>query len=167
MREYQPDKLEMSHLAMQTQSSAAGQSGGANPLDIVVKHLDSVPHMIYGALMVVLITFNGQVGSSTARYADSALGRVMGIGLVLFVTHQMGWSYGLLTALAFLLIVHSSPRLAAATGDAFKDYDAKGSKWFVEAVLGEDVQGITSDRAITSAVQDDSERSMSHSNSHH
>jgi len=158
----------MAHVAMQTNQLQASQSGGANPLDVVLKHLDSVPHMIYGTLMIVLITFNGQVGRSTAAFTDSALGRVLGIALVLFVTHQMGWSYGLLTALAFLLIVHSSPRLAAATGgDSFKDYDAKGSKWFVEAVLGEDVKGITSDKATTYPIQDDSEVSMSHSNSHH
>ena len=157
----------MSHVAMQTQSSAATQSGGANPLDIVLKHLDSVPYMIYGTLMVVLIAFNGQIGSTVASYADSALGRVLGIGLVLLVTPHMGRSYGLLTALAVLLIIHSSPRLAGAGLDNFKDYDAKGSKWFVEQVLGEDVKGITSDKATTYPIQDDSEVSMSHSNSHH
>ena len=155
----------MSHMAMQTNALGGGQSGGANPLDIVLKHLDTVPHMIYGALMIVLITFNGQIGVSTTAFVDSALGRVLGISLVLVVVNQMGWSYGLLTALAFLLIIHASPRLAATGIEQFEDlkrHEAKGNKWFVEKVLGENPEGITSDDANTKAVQDDSERTMSH-----
>jgi hypothetical protein len=79
---------------------------------------------------------------------------------------MMGWTYGLLTALAFLLIVHGSPRLAATSIDNFEDLkrqDAKGTKWFVERVLGESPEGITTDTAATKAVQDDSERAMSRS----
>ena len=155
----------MAQVAMQTNPFTGGQSGGANPLDIVLKHLDTVPHMIYGALMIVLITFNGQVGPSTAAFVDSALGRVLGIGLVLLIVNQLGWSYGLLTALAFLLIIHGSPRLAATGIEQFEDlkrHEAKGNKWFVEKVLGENPKGITSDDANTEAVQDDSEKSMAH-----
>lgn len=156
----------MAHLAMQQQSQQSQQVGGANPLDIVVQHLDTVPHMVYGALMVVLITFHGQVGSTVASYADGALGRVLGIALVLGITQTLGWTYGLLTALAFLLIVHGSPRLGATGTDSFEDlkrHNAKGTLWFVEKVLGENPQGITSDSAVTKAVQDDSERAMQHS----
>jgi hypothetical protein len=156
----------MAHMAMQQQSQQAQQVGGGNPLDIVLQHLDTVPHMVYGALLVVLITFHGQVGSTVASYADGALGRVVGIGLVLAVTRYMGWTYGLLTALAFLLVVHGSPRLAATGIDSFADlkrHEAKGTLWFVEKVLGENPQGITSDSAVTKAVQDDSERAMQHS----
>ena len=156
-------------MAMQANQNNSGQSGGgANPLDIVFQHLDTVPNMIYGLLMVVLITFNGQISSTLSSYADSALGRVLGIGLVIAVTQMMGWSYGLLTALAFLLIVHNSPRLAATGIDSFEDlkrHQAKGTRWFVEKVLGERPEGITTDNAITEAVQDDSEIAMSHSKS--
>jgi len=155
-------------MAMQTNQNSQGQIGGSasNPLDIVFQHLDTVPNMIYGTIMIVLITFNGQIGGTLAGYADSALGRVLGIGLVLAVTQMMGWTYGLLTALAFLLIVHGSPRLAATGIDNFEDLkrqDAKGTKWFVERVLGESPEGITTDTAATKPVQDDSERSMSRS----
>jgi len=154
-------------MAMQTgQNSVMSGGGSSNPLDIVFQHLDTVPNMIYGTLMIVLITFNGQIGGTLAGYADSALGRVLGIGLVLAVTQMMGWTYGLLTALAFLLIVHGSPRLAATSIDNFEDLkrqDAKGTKWFVERVLGESPEGITTDTAATKAVQDDSERAMSRS----
>jgi hypothetical protein len=154
-------------MAMQTnQNSVMAGGGSSNPLDIVFQHLDTVPNMIYGTLMIVLITFNGQIGSTIAGYADSALGRVLGIGLILAVTEMMGWTYGLLTALAFLLIVNGNPRLAATSIDSFEDLkrqDAKGTKWFVERVLGESPEGITTDTAATKAVQDDSERAMSRS----
>jgi len=153
----------MAHMAMQQQSQQSQQIGGANPLDIIVQHLDTVPHMVYGVLMVVLITFHGQVGSTISAYADGALGRVLGIGLVLGITQSLGWTYGLLTALAFLLIVHGSPRLGATGTDSFEDlkrHEAKGTLWFVEKVLGENPKGITSDTAITEAVQDDSEVAM-------
>jgi hypothetical protein len=156
----------MAHMAMQQQSGGVQQVGGANPLDIIVQHLDTVPHMVYGALIIVLITFHGHIGSTISSYADGALGRVLGIGLVLGITQTLGWTYGLLTALAFLLIVHGSPRLAATSTDSFADlkrHEAKGTLWFVERVLGENPQGITSDSAVTKAVQDDSERSMQHS----
>jgi len=156
----------MAHMAMQQQSQQAQQVGGGNPLDIIFQHLDTVPHMVYGALMIVLITFHGQVGSTISSYADGALGRVVGIGLILAVTRYLGWTYGLLTALAFLLVVHASPRLGATGTDSFEDlkrHEAKGTLWFVEKVLGENPQGITSDSAVTKAVQDDSERAMQHS----
>ena len=156
----------MAHMAMQQQAGSLQQVGGSNPLDIVFQHLDTVPHMVYGALLVVLITFHGQVGSTISAYTDGALGRVVGIGLVLAITQTLGWTYGLLTALAFLLIVHGSPRLAATSIDSFADlkrHEAKGTLWFVEKVLGENPQGITSDSAVTKAVQDDSEKAMQHS----
>jgi hypothetical protein len=155
-------------MAMQTSQYSAGQVGGSNPLDIVLKHLDTVPNMIYGALVIVLITFVGQVSPTVSSYADSALGRVLGVALILAVTQLMGWTYGLLTALAFLLVVHSSPRLAATSFDNFEDLkrnEAKGTKWFVEKILGENPHGIETDDVTTHPVQDDSEVSMNRSHS--
>ena len=145
----------------QTSSQQSAGGGGGSPLDIILKHLDTVPNMIYGILVVVIIAFHGQIGPTTASYADSALGRVLSIGLV------MGWSYGLLTALAVLLIIHSSPRLAGVGIDGFEDLkraSAQGNhKWFVEKVLKEGGKGITTDESATYPSQDDSETSMSRS----
>jgi len=151
----------------QTSSQQSAGGGGGSPLDIVLKHLDTVPNMIYGVLMIVIIAFHGQIGYTMASYADSALGRVLGISLVIAVTHFMGWSYGLLTALAVLLIIHSSPRLAGVDGEGFEDLkrvSAQGNhKWFVEKVLKEGGKGITTDDAATYPIQDDSEMTMSRS----
>lgn len=155
----------MATLNMNT--SQQTQMGGAlnNPLDVLMRHIDTVPHIIYGLLAIVLISYADQVYPSVSNLADTALGRLAGLAAVLAVHHFMGFSYGLLTALALLLVLHASSRLSA-TGvgaDGFQDvrrYDTIGTRWFVERVLGEQPREIVTDRAKTSAVQDLSEKSM-------
>jgi hypothetical protein len=155
----------MATLNMST--SQQSQMGGAlnNPLDVLLRHIDTVPHIIYGLLAIVVISYADQVYPSVSNLADTALGRLAGLAVVLVVHHCMGFSYGLLTALAFLLVLHASSRLSA-TGvgvDGFQDvrrYDTIGTRWFVERVLGEQPREIVTDTARTTAVQDLSEKSM-------
>jgi hypothetical protein len=144
------------------------QQGGGVGLQVVLDQLDTTPKLLYGFLVILAIVFIDQVPAGLGRYADTALGRVLGIAAVGAVTHYLGYSYGLLTAIAFLLLVHISPRLAATGTDGFEDLtskDAVGNKWFVEQVLGENPMAIQSDRATTAAVQDLSEKNMSNSSS--
>jgi len=144
------------------------QQGGGVGLQVVLDHLDTTPKLLYGFLVILAIVFIDQVPAGLGRYADTALGRVLGIAAVGAVTHYLGYSYGLLTAVAFLLLVHISPRLAATGTDGFEDLaskDAVGNKWFVEQVLGENPMAIQSDRATTAAVQDLSEKNMANSSS--
>ena len=151
----------------QGQQQGQGQSGGYQPLDTLLKNMDTVPHLLYGALIVVLITFMGRVPPAVSRFADSSIGRLIAVGLVLGVTYALGFPYGLLTAVALLLVIHASPRLSA-TAEGFDDmqtYDTVGTRWFVERVLGEQPKKIVNDGAVTTAVQDLSEKSMSHSKS--
>jgi hypothetical protein len=152
-------------MAMQT-SQYSSQSGGAAPLDFLLRHLDSVPHLIYGTLMLVLIAFVDQISPTLSRYADTALGRVACIAAIFGSLYSLGIVYGLLTATVLLLLIHSSPRLAAIDGFTNPD-DRKiqGSRWFVERVLGERPTRIIDDRIDTDAIQDDSETSMKHSGS--
>jgi len=144
------------------------QQLGENPLNVALKQLDSTPKLIYGLIILLLIVFVDQIPAGIGRHIDTALGRVLGIALVGAVTHYMGFSYGLLTAVAFLLLVHISPRLAATGIDGFDDYQSQntiGSQWFVEQVLGEHNVAIQNDKVNTSAVQDLSEKTMSKSSS--
>jgi len=145
------------------------QSGGYQPLDTLLKSLDTVPHLLYGALVVVLITFVGHVPPAVSRFADSSIGRLVAVGCVIGVTYSLGFVYGLLTAVALLLVIHASPRLSATPGaegfDDMQTYETVGTRWFVERVLGEQPKKIVNDGAVTTAVQDLSERSMSHSKS--
>jgi len=151
----------------QGQGQQGQQSGGYQPLETLLKNMDTVPHLLYGALIIVLITFMGRVPPAVSRFADSSIGRLLVVGLVLGVNYALGFTYGLLTAIALLLVIHASPRLSA-TAEGFDDmqtYDTVGTRWFVERVLGEQPKKIVNDGAVTTAVQDLSEKSMSHGKS--
>lgn len=144
-------------MALHGSPTAAAQNGGANPLDIILKNLDSVPNMIYGFVLIITISFADKIYPSVSQFADTALGRVLGIGLIVGVLQCMGWAYGLLTAVAYLLIVHASRRLSSlqsAEGFAEQEFhEAQGSRWFVERVLGERPKTIITDTVTTQAVQ--------------
>ena len=153
----------------QQQQQQQQQAGGYKPLETLLSHMDTVPHLLYGALLIVLITFMGSVPPAVSRFADSSIGRLIAVGLVLGANYVLGFTYGLLTAVALLLIIHSSPRLRDVAGsEGFDDmlsYDTVGTRWFVERVLGEQPKKIVNDEAVTTAVQDLSNKSMSHSKS--
>jgi hypothetical protein len=154
----------MSQMAMQT-SQYGNQAGGAiSPVDRLLQQLDSTPRLVFGILMLVLIAFVDQLSPTLSRYADTALGRVVCIGVIAGVLYTMGPIYGLLTAAVLLLLIHSAPRLT----DGFtsqKDQKIQGSLWFVEQVLGERPDRIIDDLVNTEAVQDDSDTLMKHSGS--
>ena len=151
-------------MAMQT-SQYSNQVGGASPIDFFLKQLDSVPHLIYGILMLVLIAFVDQISPTLSRYADTALGRVVGIAVIAGSLYSLGIVYGLLTATVVLLLIHSSPRLSVDSFTDLKSQDVQGSLWFVEKVLGERPKRIVDDRIDTDAIQDDSNTLMKHSGS--
>ena len=148
-------------------------SGGASMPSIHITlfdHLYSIPHMIYGFLVIILIVFVDKVPPHIGRYVDTALGRILGLTAIGLCLHYVGWTYSLLTAIAFLLLVHISNRqqddatLLSNTTDGFQDLEKRqiqGNRWFVETVLGECPQTIESDNVTTNAVQDLSNRSMS------
>ena len=142
-------------MALQQQSQG-GQAGGGSPLDLLLKHMDTVPNMIYGLIAIVAIAFSDKIPPSFSTFADSALGRLIGVGIVVAVTHFLGWSYGLLTAVAFLLILRASPRLSNQNADGFKDMDTReiqGSRWFVERVLGERPKDLINQDVTTQAIK--------------
>ena len=68
----------------------------------------------------------------------------------------MGWMYGLLTALAFLLLINGAPSTEEGFegGGTVSEKSRIGRSWFVEKVLGEHTQKIATDRVNTQAVQD-------------
>jgi hypothetical protein len=145
----------MATMALQQQSQV-GQAGGGSPLDLLLKHMDTVPNMIYGFIAIVAIAFSDKIPPSFSKFADSALGRLIGVGIIVAVTHCLGWSYGLLTAVAFLLALRASPRLSNQNADGFKDMDTReiqGSRWFVERVLGERPKDLINQDVTTQAIK--------------
>lgn len=139
------------------------QQGGmhqiVHSLHNMVNSMNSPGTFLYGAVMVVIIVYSSLIPSEYRTFADSMLGRVFGIAIVYGAVETMGWIYGLLTALAFLLIIQGVPSARGGTegfegGGTVSEKSRIGRSWFVEKVLGEDTRKIATDRVNTQAVQD-------------
>ena len=164
-------------------SISTGQTGGALlPTSLFSVSLDSPPKLLYGLVIVLLIVFVDQIPAYARDVADSFLGRLVGVAAVVAATRQLGWSYGLLTAVAMLLVLRGARRLSAVADretdtsplmavlgiggprkEGFQTQqvaEAIGNRWYVERVLGERPVGIVTTTTETMAVQDLSEKNM-------
>jgi hypothetical protein len=83
----------------------------------------------------------------------------LGVAIVYGVVETLGWVYGLLTAITFLLIINGASRIDTSRLEAFdgggtvSEKKTIGKKWFVERVLGENPTKIATDRVTTTAVE--------------
>lgn len=147
-----------------SQPSVITQQGGAivDSLQVLLSNLDSPTKLLYGFLLVLVIVYSPLISSEYRVFADSLLGRVFGVAAVYGVVQTLGWVYGLLTALAFLLILNGAPRDSVSGVEGF---DGGGSvsekrvikhnkRWFVEKMLNEHPYKIANDRVATYPVQD-------------
>jgi hypothetical protein len=136
------------------------QGGMINSFQVLMMNLDSPVKLIYGVGLVLLIVYSSVIPTEYSTFADSLLGRIFGIAIVYGVVESMGWVYGLLTALAFLLIINGAPRTENAGLEGFDgggtvtEKKIIGKRWFVEKVLGEHPRKIATDKVITSAIED-------------
>ena len=149
-------------------SSMSYQYGGRVMANLVmslqqyVATMDSPAKLLYGFALIIVIVYSSIIPSDYRMFANSILGRIFGIAIVYGVIETVGWIYGLLTALAFLLIINGAPQLPP-TYDTAEGFDGGGTvsekrrigkTWYVEKVLGENTQKIATDKVITSAIQD-------------
>jgi hypothetical protein len=76
--------------------------------------------------------------------------------MVYAVVQSMGWVYGLLTAMAFLLLLNGASRMIEGFdgGGTVSEKKTINKKWFVESLLGEKPKKIAIDRITTSAIED-------------
>lgn len=159
------------------------QGGVVDSIHMMISRLDSPAMLIYGFLIVLVIVYSPVIPTEARVFADSFLGRVFGVAIIYGITETLGWVYGLLTALAFLLILNGAPRYGNPMMEGFRQekkdaftppyqpdelkegFTAGGAvtaknaithnrRWFVEEVLGECPIAIESDRVTTQAVQD-------------
>ena len=144
------------------QHGGSAMTGFVNSLQQYIATMDSPAKLLYGFALVVMIVYSSLIPSEYRMFADSILGRIFGIALVYGVVESVGWIYGLLTALAFLLIINGAPQ-PPMTYNANEGFDGGGSvsekkriggTWYVEKVLGENTQKIATDKVVTSAIQD-------------
>jgi hypothetical protein len=96
--------------------------------------MDSPVKMIYGCILVLIIVYSSVIPLEYKRFADSPLGRIFGIAIVYGVIQQLGWIYGILTAMAFLLLLHGGIQVREGFGDMVKK--TTSNKWYVERILG-------------------------------
>jgi hypothetical protein len=137
------------------------QGGMVDSIHLLLHQLDSPAKLLYGFILILLIVYSPVISTDYRIFTDSFLGRVFGIAIVYGVTESLGWAYGLLTAMAFLLILNGAPRLPMFMegfegGGSISEKTAitHGKRWFVEQVLGECPSKIDTDRVSTQAVQD-------------
>lgn len=135
------------------------QGGVINSINQFIMNMDSPATLIYGALLIILIVYSSVIPSEYRAFADSLLGRVFGVAIVYGVVETLGWVYGLLTAIAFLLIINGATRIDTSMLEAFdgggtvSEKRTIGKKWFVERVLGENPTKIATDKVTTTAVE--------------
>lgn len=133
------------------------QLGGANPVQVMINNMDSPYKLVYGFILIVVIVFVNEIPSEYKNFMDSFLGRVLTVGIVYGVIQSMGWIYGLLTALAFLILIHGSRRILYTEGfeggGTINQKKIVGNRWFVEQVLGEKPKKIETDKVQTTAIE--------------
>ena len=135
------------------------QGGVINSINLFIANMDSPIKLIYGAALIILIVYSSVIPIEYRTFADSLLGRVFGIATIYGVIETLGWVYGLLTAVAFLLIINGVPRNNTSALEGFdgggtvSEKRTIGKKWFVERILGENPTKIATDRVTTNAVE--------------
>jgi len=112
---------------------------------------ESPAKLICGCVLVLLIAYSSEVPHAYKRFIDSPIGRVFGIAAVYGAIHYVGWVYGLLTAMAFLLLLHGGIQMREGFDGGVASKRTSGNRWFVERVLGEIPSKIETDRVNTSA----------------
>jgi hypothetical protein len=135
------------------------QGGMLSNFQLLMSNLDAPPKLIYGFILILVTVYSPLIPFEYRVFADSLLGRVLGVALVYGVIESLGWVYGLLTALAFLLVINGAPRDTVPLegfdgGGTVTEKKIVGRRWFVERVLGEHPKKIATDKVTTSAIED-------------
>lgn len=151
----------MSTAMLSSASTGGQQSGGVSPLAMLTDSIDSIQNLVYGGALVLLIVYANNVPTGVRTTVDSFVGRIVGLAIIVATARFVGWVYGLLAAVAFLLILRGAP----ATTEGFRsiktaNVEHPNEKWFVEKVLGERPKRIVTDRIGTQSVQDNSNSGM-------
>jgi hypothetical protein len=136
------------------------QGGMINPLQVFLMNLDSPAKLIFGFTLILIIVYSPVIPFEYRVFADSLLGRVIAIAAIYGIVESLGWVYGLLAAMAYILVLNGAPRIDSSEVEGFdgggtvSEKKIIGRRWFVEKVLGEHPKKIATDRVYTSAVED-------------
>ena len=140
--------------------------GGAKEhiLDVLKRYAQPL-NMYIGILLVLGITYIGQIPESYAFYANTLSGRFVLYWLTIIIADTYSWTYALLMALFVILLISVSPRNYKEGFYNSENSDIKlvtqKRKWWSEEVLQETPLGIEEDYVKTQAIQDNSNSSNS------
>jgi hypothetical protein len=131
--------------------------GGVQYLQTIMNNLDSPYKLLYAVFVILIIVYSEAIPIEYCNFTDSILGRILGVGIIYGVVKSLGWVYGLLTTIAFLMILQGSRRLEYVEGfnggGSINEKKIIGKRWFVEKVLGEKPKKIETDKVQTSAIE--------------
>jgi hypothetical protein len=141
--------------------------GGAKEhmLDLIKKYAQ--PLNIYiGIILVLCITYIGQIPKSVSFYANTLVGRFAFFWLTVIIADTYSWVYALLMALFVALLIAVSPRTLEGFQSSEKsDTDLKivtqKKRWWSEEILQENPIGIEEEKVKTAAIQDNTNASNS------
>ena len=125
--------------------------------------------------LLVLGVFVGSAPRKSLELVDNTFGSVLFFVLPMIVTNLLDWPTGLLAATVSLIVFARLQKedysegfssCVDNTNEQVTTIISNPNRWFIEKVLGERPISISSDRVITSAVQDtNSSKSTSPQNS--
>jgi c-di-AMP phosphodiesterase-like protein len=140
--------------------------GGAKEhiLDILKRYAQ--PLNIYiGIILVLGITYVGQIPKQYAYYANTLIGRFILFWLTIIIADTYSWVYALLMALFVVLVISVAPRNYREGFYNSSRTDIKlvtqKRKWWSEEILQENPLGIEEDHVKTQAIQDNTNSSNS------
>ena len=125
------------------------QGGVVDSIHMMISRLDSPAMLIYGVLLVLVIVYSPVIPTEARVFADSFLGRVFGVAIIYGITETLGWVYGLLTALAFLLILNGAPRYGNPMMEGFLSTDKKKETFMPPYQPSKSEEGFTAGGAVT------------------
>jgi hypothetical protein len=130
--------------------------GIVDSFQALLARLDSPAKLLYGFILILTIVYSPLIPKEYRAFVDSPIGRILGLALVYGVIEWIGWVYGLLTAMAFLLFLHARSGIHEGFdgGGSVSEKKTIGKRWFVEKVLGERTTKIATDRVMTQAITD-------------
>ncbi len=132
--------------------------------DLAQKYAEPL-HLYLGVLLVLGITYVGQIPEKYAYQANSVLGRLFLFFVAIFVADTYSWIYGVLMALFVVLLIAVSPRTRSEAfqgsgrsmndiGDTDIKIVSQKKRWWSEEILQENPIGIEEEKVKTSAIQD-------------
>jgi len=108
--------------------------------------LESPLSLAYAAGLALLIVYSSAVPDDLRRFADTLLGRILGVLWIYVVVEGMGWMFGLFSAMAFLAVLYLSPHslwmgVGAEEREGFDGSPKAAKEGFLSAFGGQLPQG--------------------------